>query len=330
MALSIAGKSAIVTGAGSGINLAFARALLHKGCNVVFADLKLRPEAQELVSNHSRGSQSPAKAVFQQTDVANWDHLERMFHVAKKEFGGVDIVCPGAGIFEPPSSNFWYPPGSEESTDQSAYATLSINLTHPIRTTQLAISHFLSARPSASSLLSSSPTETPTPTKAIIHISSIAAQVTPLMTPIYTASKHAISGFVRSLGPLERRLGIRVAAVAPGLIKTPLWTDNPRVLRMLTSEDVWIEPEEVAEVMIALAEGGEVEVLEQGGKEGTRLVKVEGGMILEVGKGRVRVVNPFMDPGPSGNGNTVRGMAQLEEELYNNLLQVGTWGLPEK
>lgn len=121
MALSIAGRTAIVTGAGSGkfllqelcifesslnklipgINLAFARALLHKRCNVVFADLKLRPEAQELVSNHSNSSQSPAKAVFQQTDVTNWQHLERVFHVAKKEFGGVDIVCPGAGVFEP-------------------------------------------------------------------------------------------------------------------------------------------------------------------------------------------------------------------------------------
>lgn len=96
---------------------------------------------------------------------------------------------------------------------------------------------------------------------------------------------------MRTLGPLERRFGIRVAAVAPGVVRTPLWTENPRVLRMLTSENLWVEPEEVAEVMIALTEGGEVEVLEKGGKEGTRLVKVEGGMILEVGKGRVRVVN---------------------------------------
>lgn len=44
---------------------------------------------------------------------------------------------------------------------------------------------------------------------------------------------------------------------------------------------------------------------------------------------RVCVFSRVMDPGPSGNGNTVRGMAQMEEELYNEL-QVGTWGLPEK
>lgn len=123
MALSLAGKTAIVTGAGSGtspgqtslllsiassilttssgINLSFARALLSKSCNVLFADLALRPEAQELLSNHADDSQSPAKAIFQTTDVRDWQHLERMFHVASKHFGGADIVCPGAGVFEP-------------------------------------------------------------------------------------------------------------------------------------------------------------------------------------------------------------------------------------
>ena len=85
----------------SGINLSFARALLTKHCNVVFADLALRPEAQELVSSHANHSQSPAKAVFQKTDCRDWQDLERMFHVASKEFGGADIVCPGAGVYEP-------------------------------------------------------------------------------------------------------------------------------------------------------------------------------------------------------------------------------------
>lgn len=85
----------------SGINLSFARALLAKQCNVLVADLALRPEAQELVSRHANRSRAPAKAVFQETDVRDWQHLERMFHVVDKEFGGADIVCPGAGVYEP-------------------------------------------------------------------------------------------------------------------------------------------------------------------------------------------------------------------------------------
>lgn len=108
MAMSLVGKTAIVTGAGSGpskgfpfllhfltirpgINLSFARALLGKHCNVVFADLALRPEAQELVSNHANTSRKPAKAVFQPTDVREWQQLERLFCIASEEFGGADM-----------------------------------------------------------------------------------------------------------------------------------------------------------------------------------------------------------------------------------------------
>ncbi|KAL8880952.1 MAG: hypothetical protein Q9192_007910 [Flavoplaca navasiana] len=101
MATSLAGKTAIVTGAGSGINLAFARLLLRKQCNVVVADLALRPEAKEVVAAHSSLSRSSARAVFQRTDVRDWAQLECMFSTATKEFGGADIVCPGAGVYEP-------------------------------------------------------------------------------------------------------------------------------------------------------------------------------------------------------------------------------------
>jgi 3-hydroxybutyrate dehydrogenase len=100
MAMNVEGKTAIVTGAGSGINLCFAKLLLEKGCNVVFADLALRPEAKAVVSQYSATS-SGAMAVFQKTDVTDWAQLDRMFEVAISHFGGADIVCPGAGVYEP-------------------------------------------------------------------------------------------------------------------------------------------------------------------------------------------------------------------------------------
>lgn len=203
---------------------------------------------------------------------------------------------------------------------------------HPIRTTQLAISQFL---------CSSTPVSLQNP-KAVIHISSIAGQVTPLPAPIYNATKHGINGFVRSLAPLSKRLGIRVTAVAPGVIKTPLWTENPEKLRLVQDGDAWVTPEYVADTMVSMVEDEEIEVSGAGvtgegwggqppsglssgdSRQGTRMAKVEGGMILEVAKGRRRIVEQFNDPGPSGEGNTVSGMGIAEEEIFNALKK--GWG----
>ncbi|KAJ5742907.1 transmembrane amino acid transporter protein-domain-containing protein [Penicillium manginii] len=310
MALPVQGRTAIVTGAGSGINLAFAKLLLQNGCNVLIADLGLRPEAQVLVEKYQAG---PVRAIFQKTDVTDWPQLERMFEVAEKEFNEIDIVCPGAGVYEPHWSNFWRPPGSPPSKDSGGrYALVDINITHPIRTTQLAIAHFLRHR------------ENGRP-KHIVHISSIAGQNSAFAAPIYVATKHAINGLVRSLGKLER-LGIRVTAVAPGVIKTPLWTDHPEKLKMvLDSSDEWVTPEEVGEVMLALVQQEQVsEVIGDRSGKGKQFT-VSGGNIYEVSK-TVRLVNAFNDEGPGNRpGNTASDHATVEEESFGLLAQPG-WG----
>lgn len=53
-----------------------------------------------IVDKHTPQTSS-SRAVFQRTDVTDWIQLERMFEVAEKEFGEIDIVCPGAGVYEP-------------------------------------------------------------------------------------------------------------------------------------------------------------------------------------------------------------------------------------
>lgn len=110
MAMNVEGKTAIITGAGSGINFCFAKILLQKGCNVVIADLALRPEAQALLAEFPTEAKG-AKAVFQRTDVTDWAQLDKMFEVATSHFGGADIVCPGAGVYEPVCTT----PGGHES-----------------------------------------------------------------------------------------------------------------------------------------------------------------------------------------------------------------------
>lgn len=302
----------------TGINLEFARLLLENGANVVLADLALRPEAEELVKKY----QQKPKAVFQKTDVSSWAELNAMFQAAIDNFGAVDIVCPGAGVFEPHWSNFWYPPGSAKSIDDplgDRYKHLDINLTHPIRTTQLAISHFLNAE---------TPSSKANP-KSIVHISSIAGETASLPFPIYHAAKHGVQALVRCLAPLQQLNGIRVTGVMPGIVKTPLFTEHPEKLKVVDeTKDEWVTPEDVAKVMLALVKDDATStVLGKGvGVEGEK-INIQGGTILEVLSRSVRDVPMFGNVGPYA-GQAPGGTASHSETIVDEvvgLLKSG-WG----
>lgn len=246
---------------------------------MLFADLALRAEAQRIVDDHRGGKSQKPKAIFLKTDVTDWAQLRNMFEVADREFGDFQIVCPGAGVFEPHWSNFWHPPGSDrgkDSPEAGRYAVLDINITHPIRATQLALEYFLSPK-HGSKVSASNP-------KRILHVSSIAAQNAGLTTPMYFASKHAVSAFVYSLADLEPTIGVRVNGVAPGVIKTPLWTDHPEKIKYFNGEqDEWASPKEVAEAMLACLEDDDL----------------PGGTVLEVGHNSRRKVPLRNNPGPA-------------------------------
>lgn len=236
----------------------------------------LRPEAQTLVDEN----QLSPRVKFVKTDVSDWAHLSKLFEETLEEFGAVDIVCPGAGVFEPHWSNFWYPPGEAQSPSKDPteglghYAVLDINVTHPIRATQLAIAEFLSPSKQTQRVSVQNP-------KRILHVCSVACEGASLAYPMYIASKYAIAGFVRSMADLEDEFGIRVNAVAPGLVRTPLWTEHPEKMPMTKEDDVWVTATEVAEAMIKLLEDEDM----------------KGGTVLEVGHENTRVIPQF--------GNTV-------------------------
>lgn len=233
-----------------------------------------------------------------------------MFKTALSEFGGFDILCPGAGVYEPHWSSFWHPPGSPESkdgVDEGHYKLLDINLTHPIRASQMAISHWLHP-PTASQ-----PASTSNP-KRIVHIASVAGYLPVFRAPMYGASKFGITGFVRCLAPLEAETGIRVTAVAPGVVRTPLWTEHPEKLVNVDQEqDGWVTPEEVARAMLATVEG-----YEHGG-----------GTILEVGKENTRQVSAFNDPGPDFDpkkGFITSNADKGDDMVWDWIKQEKIWG----
>lgn len=167
---------------------------------------------------------------------------------------------------------------------------MDINLVHPIYATQQAITHFIQkGKPGT-----------------VVHVSSIAAQRPILTAPLYVAAKSGLSNFIRSLADLEKPAradlpSIRVNGVAPGVIKTPLWTENPEKLQWIDSaKDVWVEPEEVAETMLSLIEKDEH----------------VGGTILEVGKDQTRHVKVLNDAGPSGAGHSVSAAGKGADEVW--------------
>lgn len=283
---------------------------------MVFADLKLRPEAEELVQQYQ---DTPNKALFHRTDVASWSDLEDIFKVTQETFHSVDIVCPGAGIFEPPWTNFWYPPGTTESRDDprsGRYKLLDINLTHPIRVSQLAIQYFLNGASPCS----------PSNPKSIVHIASVAAQISAVMFPMYCVSKHGVQALVRCLSELEASHGIRVTAVDPGLVKTPIWTEDAEKLKMLNQEgeksDGWVTPQDVAKVMLACVEDGQITV-------GKDCVSIHGGTCIEVLMDTIRDVPEFNNIGPFalGRRGAKAGNAKEVTDEILALLKPG-WGIP--
>jgi NAD(P)-dependent dehydrogenase (short-subunit alcohol dehydrogenase family) len=100
MASPVRNKTALVTGGGSGICLAFSKLLVSHNCNIVIADLKLTAEAKELIGSND-GDPETGRVVFKETNVTDWKQLRAAFDTVLEEFGDLDIVCPGAGIFDP-------------------------------------------------------------------------------------------------------------------------------------------------------------------------------------------------------------------------------------
>lgn len=169
----------------------------------------------------------------------------------------------------------------------SSFKIFDINITHPVRATQLAIDYFTRQKLNHG---------------VVVLFSSIAAQLPLLPTPLYSASKHAISGFIRCLGHLEPTINVRVNGVAPGLVKTPIWTDD-KLKWVDENVDEWVTTKQVVETIIDLI---------------TNKDHV-GGTILEVGADRVRPVTELNDPGPDGKGHTVQGLGTAFASVYDQI-----------
>ncbi|PYI16205.1 NAD(P)-binding protein [Aspergillus violaceofuscus CBS 115571] len=249
-------KIVVITGGGSdlvpGIGLAAAQVAASKGAKTIIADLKLTPAAETLVN-----ITTTASILFQPCDVRNWADLEALIRASLDEWGDVpDVYIPAAGVFDPEWSNFW------DDTEETGYAAMDINANHPIKLTRIAMRELLRANKKG----------------VVCCVSSLAGIAAAPAAPLYTAAKHAVWGFVKAMAPYEAMEGVKVTAVCPGAVRTPLFTDRPAAMEQYSLVDKeLLDPADVAECMIQLIEAGEygggavVEIWARG-PEGRRVV----------------------------------------------------------
>jgi NAD(P)-dependent dehydrogenase (short-subunit alcohol dehydrogenase family) len=187
------GKRTIVTGGDSGIGRAVAIAFAREGADVLIAYLSEHEDAEEtakLVEEAGR------RAVLLPGDLADRTHCQAVVDRAVAEFGGIDVLVNNAA-FQMTHETV------EEISDEEWQRTFDINITAMFRIIKAALPHMGEGA-------------------SIINTSSVNYDMPrPTLLP-YATTKGAIANFTAGLAQMLGERGIRVNAVAPGPIWTPL------------------------------------------------------------------------------------------------------------
>lgn len=225
----LAGKVAVITGAASGIGLATGRRLRAEGATIVVGDID--PAAGEAAAEELDG-------LFVAVDVSDQAAVDNLFDTAAATFGSVDIAFNNAGI-SPPEDDLI------ETTELPAWERVQdVNLKSVYLSCRAALRHMV-----------------PAGKGSIINTASFVAVMGSATSQIsYTASKGGVLAMSRELGVQYARQGIRVNALCPGPVNTPLLQelfakDPERAARRLVHIPVgrFAEPEELAAAVAFLA-----------------------------------------------------------------------------
>lgn len=215
--VDVAGRVALVTGGASGIGECVARRLSGAGAAVVIADV-----------DAARGEEVAARigAAFVRCDVSSPADNRAAVEEAVRRFGGLDIAFLNAGVGE-------HGP-LDESFDERRYRRMvAINLDGVVH-------GFVAALPALRARGGGD----------VVATASLAGLTPMPADPVYTATKHAVVGLVRSLAPTHLAGGIRINALCPGFADTPIVEP---IRDLLTGSGMpLLDVEEVADAFMAV------------------------------------------------------------------------------
>ncbi len=223
-------KTAIVTGAGSGIGHAIAISFAKEGASVLVADIN-EVGGQATVEEIK---QLGGNAIFVKTDVSKAADVQAMVKEALNAFGRIDILVNNAGIYK--TYNF------HEMTESDWDLTINVNLKSVFLTTREVIPQMLAQGKGK-----------------IVNIASIAGLVGFALSGVYCASKGGIIALARELAMEYAPKKININCIAPGVIQTAMTKDllaDPNARKQSEGETLYPrlgEPQDIANAAVYLA-----------------------------------------------------------------------------
>ena len=221
------GQTAVVTGAAQGLGFAIAERFIAEGARVVLGDVNL--EATEAAAEKLGGD---AVAVAVRCDVTKADEVQALLDTAVERFGSLDIMVNNAGITRDATMRKM----TEEQFDQ----VINVHLKGTWNGTRLAAAIMRENKRGA-----------------IINMSSVSGKVGMIGQTNYSAAKAGIVGMTKAAAKELAYLGVRVNAIAPGLIRSAMTEAMPQRIWDSKVAEVPMgragEPSEVASVALFLA-----------------------------------------------------------------------------
>jgi NAD(P)-dependent dehydrogenase (short-subunit alcohol dehydrogenase family) len=227
MELNLKNKTVVVTGASKGIGFAVAEAFAREGANVLTAS---RTTTDGLAALGEKFG-----VVAHNVDLGSADGPKETIERAGSEFGPVDVLVNNVGVSKPRE-------GFLQLDDSTWQSMIELNFLSAVRACRAAIPQMLERGGGA-----------------IVNITSLNARSPHPMVVDYSATKAALANLTKSLAEEFTGQGVRVNAVAPGFIRTPMWTEpggfGEHVAQMLERDDAADVIENVAPEMLGITAG---------------------------------------------------------------------------